>query len=109
MESASSQAPRIQLDQASSPDPDQTQAQAQASAEDSQEETNTRHTAVYNHDQTLDDDHELPDGDLTQTAYWPRAPATMIDKSDIIMAQNEVILKSTHLNNQKAEERYKIV
>jgi hypothetical protein len=109
MESATSQALHSPFQQATSPDHTQSPAQAQTSAGDSQNYPETRQIAASTHDQLPDEEQVLPDGDLTQTPYWPRAPVAMIEKSDIVMAQNEMIIKSIHFNDQKAEERHRIV
>ncbi|KAG9694099.1 hypothetical protein KCU95_g10052, partial [Aureobasidium melanogenum] len=53
-------------------------------------------------------DRELPDGDLTGSILWPRAHITMIDKNDIALAQNEVIMQKLLANEQLMKEQQKV-
>ncbi|KAG9516057.1 hypothetical protein KCU93_g9275, partial [Aureobasidium melanogenum] len=53
-------------------------------------------------------DRDLPEGDLTGSILWPRAHTTMIDKNDIALAQNEVIMQKLFANEQLMKEQQKV-
>ncbi|KAG9751808.1 hypothetical protein KCU73_g6252, partial [Aureobasidium melanogenum] len=53
-------------------------------------------------------DRDLPEGDLTGSILWPRAHTTMIDKNDIALAQNEVIMQKLLANEKLMKEQQKV-
>ncbi|KAG9855853.1 hypothetical protein KCU98_g1710, partial [Aureobasidium melanogenum] len=59
-------------------------------------------------DQDQTQDHELPEGDLTESLLWPRAPDNVFDKTDVLMAQNKIIMQKLLANEQLTKEQQKV-
>ncbi|THX17312.1 hypothetical protein D6D13_00684 [Aureobasidium pullulans] len=54
----------------------------------------------------MPDHTNLPEGDVPNSMLWPRAPASMVTKEDIILHQQEVLFKKLIALDTKAEERH---